>query len=100
MGSHIDNDHEERNRIINELKLKSELLCDLGKNRITNDKVILEWKHDGIRVQMLPDDQHGVLRVSIGGHPEMDRSEYCNFRGDQGRCITLLERCLEAMKSN
>lgn len=98
MGSHADIDHGERKQILDELRLKAELLSELGKNRVTNDKVEEEWMHDGIRVQMLPDDPQGVLRISIGGHPDFERSEYCNFRGDQGKCIALLERCLTAMK--
>ena len=99
MGSHQDVDHQEKSRVLDELRLKSELLSELGKNRVTADRVLEEWEHDSIRVQMLPDDPQGVLRISIGGHPDFERSEYCNFRGDQARCIRLLERCLAAMKA-
>lgn len=100
MGSHQDLDHDERSRVIDELRCKAEVLSDLGRNRVTNDKVLEQWNHDGIRVQMLPEDRNGVLRISIGGHPGIERSEYCNFRGDQQQCIRLLERCLQAMKSH
>ena len=100
MGSHVDTDHGKLSRILEELRLKSEVLSDLGKNRVTNDRVLEQWGHDGIRVQMLPDDKQGVLRISIGGHPDINPSEYCHFRGDQSKCIALLERCLAAMKSH
>ena len=98
MGSHRDSDHGKA-RVLQELKLKAELLSDLGKNRVANERVLEEWIFDEIRVQMLPDDEHGVIRISIGGHADLHPSEYCNFRGDQGRCIALLTRCLEAMKA-
>ena len=103
MGSHGDMDHGEdarRSEVIKELTLKAELMTELGKNRITADRPLEAWQHEGISVQMLADDPQGVLRISIGGHPEFENSEYCNFRGDQGRCISLLERCLAAMKSH
>jgi hypothetical protein len=100
MGSHSDRDHSEDSRILKELQLKAELMSDLSRNRVTNDRVQEEWHHDGIRIQMLPDDPHGMLRVSIGGHPTIERSEYCNFRGDQGKAIALLERCLSGMKAH
>ena len=100
MGSHSDVDHGEKSRILQELKLKAELMEEIGKNRVTQDRVVEEWTKYGVRVQMLPDDPHGVLRISIGGHPEFSKSEYCNFRGDQGRCIALLEKCLKVMKSH
>ena len=85
---------------MDELRRKAEVLSDLGKNRITNDRVIEQWEWDRIRVQMLPNDPQDVLRISIGGHPDINPSEYCNFRGDQAACIRLMERCLEAMKAH
>ena len=100
MGSHQDIDHDFKKKILDELKAKSEVLSDLGKNRVTNDRVVEEWVHARMRVQMLPDDQQGVLRISIGGHPDLHPSDYCNFRGDQGKCIALLETALAAMKSH
>jgi hypothetical protein len=100
MGTHFDSDHGKKRDVLQELRLKSELLTELGKNRVTNDRVLEEWQHCGVRVQMLPDDEQGVLRISIGGHPDHKPSEYCNFRGDQGRCISLLQRCLAAMQAH
>lgn len=97
MGSHRDTDHA---AILEDLRRRAEIMKDLGKNRIANEKVVEEWTHDAIRVQMLPNDPNGVLRISIGGHDDLKPSEYCNFRGDQGRCIRLLERCLAAMKAH
>jgi len=96
MGSHQDTDHTAE--ILKELKYKAEVMTSLQKNRIAAEKPIRAWSHDKIRVEHLPDDEHGVLRISIGGHPDFTRSEYCNFRGDQSRCIKLLERCLKALK--
>lgn len=100
MATHSDADHGKKSRILEELRLKAELMTEVGQNRMTHDKVIEEWTHDGLRVQMLPDDPQGVLRISAGGHDEIKPSEYCNFRGDQGKCIALLEKCLAAMKAH
>lgn len=101
MGSHMDRDHggESTADILRHLRAKAEVLGDLGKNRVANGKVIRQWDAGGIRVQELPEDEQGVIRISIGGHPEITPSEYCNFRGDQSKAIDLLERCLAAMKS-
>lgn len=101
MGSHADRDHREGQyqSVLESLRAKAEVMTDLGVNRVTNDRVLEEWEHDGVRIQMLPDDPHGVLRISIGGHSDIKPSDYCNFRGDQGRCIVLLEKCLVAIKA-
>ena len=101
MGSHYDKDHKAiRQSFIDELKLRSEIMTDLGKNRLQNEKVQEQWFHDEIQVQRLPDDRQGILRISIGGGDDLPiRGDYCNFRGDQSKCITLLERVLNAMKS-
>ena len=101
MGSHLDQDHSgnaERSKILDELRIRSELMSELGKNSHQTANVVRKWNHDKIEVSEKEPDQNGVLRISIGGHPDMTRSEYCNFRGDQSKCIALLERCIKAMK--
>ena len=101
MGSHRQDDHQLRQEFLKEMSLRAEIMTDLGKNRMTTEGKCLEkWTHDGIRVERLPDDMSGVLRISIGGGEDTPvPGDYCSFRGDQSKCIRLLEAALAAMKS-
>jgi hypothetical protein len=101
MGSHRTEDHEARKEFLQEMRLRAEIMSDLGKNRMTTEgKVIRKWKEGGITVAELPADMSGVLRISIGGGPDTPvPGDYCNFRGDQGKCIALLERAIKAMQA-
>ena len=102
MASHSDIDHDRRRDFLKEMELRAEIMSDLTKNNVANDERVLEqWDAEGIRVQRLPDDMSGVLRISIGGGDHLPvRGNYCNFRGDQSQCIALLEKCLAALKAN
>lgn len=99
MATHADKDHELRREFMKELELRAEIMEDLVKNTIQNEPVLADWKHHGVRCQLLPDDRQGILRISIGGGPDTPvRGDYCNIRGDVGKCIALLERAVEALK--
>lgn len=98
MGSHSDNDA--RRGFLDELRIRAELMSELGKNSVANDTVLEAWDENGVRVEHLPDDRQGILRISIGGGDHLPiKGDYCNFRGDQSQCIKLLERALAAMKA-
>lgn len=99
MGSHIDSDHGSRKSILDELRIRSEVMTDLAKNSIATSRTLEKWTLNDIHVDRKEDDQHGVLRISIGEHPTIDGSGYCTFRGDQSRCISLLRRAIEALES-
>ncbi len=99
MPSHRDQDHQLRREFLKELELRAEIMTDLAKNDLQQGQVLQQWKHDGVTVQNLPDDRQHILRISIGGGDHLPiHGDYCNFRGDQSKCIQLLTRCLEAMK--
>ena len=47
----------------------------------------------------MPDDEHGVLRMSIGGGDNLPVTlNYCVVRGGIGQCIELLEKALKALR--
>jgi len=102
MGSHSDFDHslESRRRdFLKELGLRAELMADLGMNAEQRGKPLASWTHDGMRCQLLQDDRQGILRISIGGGDDLPvLGDYCNFRGDVGKCIRLLERTIDALR--
>jgi len=111
MGSHADYDHlsdesrvqweAQRKDFLRELKIRAEVMESLSKNTLQNEPVLLDWKHDGIRCQLLPDDRQKILRISIGGGDDLPiKGDYCNIRGDIGKCIALLERAITALKKH
>lgn len=100
MASHQDTDHGQFNETLKDLQRRAEIMKDLGKNTIQQGKPIRRWRHESIVVEELDEDMNGVLRVSIGGGEDFPPgADYCRFRGDQSKCIRLLERALKAMKS-
>jgi hypothetical protein len=99
MGSHQDLDHR-RSEFLKELKIRGDVMEELGKNRMAQDRPIRKWKHGDVTVQEQEPESTGVLRISIGGGPDTPvLGDYCTFRGDQSKCIALLERALDAMKA-
>ena len=61
------------------------------------DAAIAEWQYGTVTVRHMPEDQRGVLRISIGGGPTPVNVDYCTFRGDREACISLLSKALNAM---
>jgi hypothetical protein len=78
-------------------------MMERGESRITNpeegEKALAEWEAQGVYVRQLPDDQQGILRISIGGGktPAGDMA-YCVFRGNRHECIALLRKALRALE--
>ena len=100
MGSHIDDDHAARREFLKELNLRAEIMSELSRNDLQDGNVLADWRHDGMRCQLLPDDRQGILRISIGGGEDIPVGDYCNIRGDIGKCIRLLERAVVALKQH
>jgi len=78
---------------------KARRMIDEGKNTITagvpGEQAIAKWESGGVVVRQMPDDEHGLLRISIGGLPNKG---YLVFRGDRGQCRALLKRALRALE--
>lgn len=56
------------------------------------------WNAHNVQCQHLPDDEQGILRISIGGGRMPVPMNYCVIRGDLGQCIELLERAMVALR--
>ena len=61
------------------------------------EKPLGQWDSNGVHVTQMPDDEQGILRVSIGGG--IEGMNYCVFRGKLRHCVELLEQSLVALKS-
>lgn len=71
---------------------KSEITA--GRN---DEQTLAEWNFRGIGVRQLPDDEQGILRISIGGDVNVNIN-YCVFRGNRQACINLLRDALVALQ--
>jgi len=58
------------------------------------------WKaSNGIHCRHMPDDEQGILRLSIGGGDHLPaKMNYVVVRGKIGQCIELLEKALVALR--
>ncbi|KKN80794.1 hypothetical protein LCGC14_0326000 [marine sediment metagenome] len=100
MQTHEDRDA--RRDWLRSLAAKAEQMCVAGESKITAGKegepVLGEWKTNGIDVRHLPPDEHGILRISIGGGETPVPLNYCVFRGDHSACVDLLRKALAALE--
>ena len=101
MKTHEDNFH--RKGWIRSLEAKSKRMHATGQSTIAGgdkDELVLgEWKSNGVYVRHLPDDEHSILRISIGGGETPVPLNYCTIRGDHARCIDLLRKALSALEA-
>lgn len=64
------------------------------------EPVLQRWELDGMQCVVRPNDPQGILRISIGGGPELPGGMgYCTIRGDKQQCIELLTRALQALQA-
>ena len=105
MDTHFDREHRPNlaDEWMDSLMAKAEKMRAAQQSQITGGKpeepVLNEWKRKGIHVRELPPDEHGILRISIGGGPDTPTAvDYCVFRGSHGKCVDLLRRALIAMQ--
>lgn len=101
MQTHRDDDAFRA--LFGELEKKAERMVEAGESQITagkpGEKPTTEYKRAGVLVRQMPDDEHGVLRISIGGHPDAPfDSSYVVFRGNRGAVQSLLRRALKALE--
>lgn len=93
---------KKRTSFLSALSAKADQLVALQKSQITSgagEVVLAEWQSNNIAVTQLPADEHGVLRISIGGGNETPVIlNYLRFRGDHGQCVDLLRRALKALE--
>jgi len=100
MQTHSDSDF--RRDWLKSLEEKAELMKSKGESKITageeGEEVLAEWKSHKVSVRHLPEDEHGILRISIGESEEPLPLAYCVFRGNHGACCNLLRKALAAME--
>ena len=102
MQTHDDRDF--RSEWLNSLAEKAQQMTDARESEITagkdSEKPLAEWKHKGVGVMHLPPDEHGILRISIGGGEDTPVDvKYCVFRGNRGHCVDLLRKALKALET-
>lgn len=104
MQTHENSNHGLREEFLNALRAKADRMGAKGTSSITagelNEQSICDWKgSNGIHCRKMPDDEHGVLRISIGGGDDLPVTlNYCVVRGGIGQCIELLEKALKAIR--
>jgi hypothetical protein len=100
MQTHEDRDA--RREWLDSLTEKADRMKAAGQSEITAGKTdeptLAEWKAHGVNVEELPPDEHGILRISIGGGEIPVPLNYCVFRGDHGACVDLLRKALAALE--
>lgn len=72
----------------------SEITC--GK---PGEETLQSWDSaNGVSVRQLPEDEQGILRISVGGGIQKVDVNYCVCRGDLAKCAHLLEKAAHALK--
>lgn len=101
MDTHIDSQHTRD--WFEKLKAAADKNRAEGKSRITGgrdgEEILSQWDHGGVSVRHLPDDEHGILRISIGGGQTPVPLNYLVFRGDHTQCVDLLRKALAALEN-
>lgn len=104
MQTHDNNNHGLREQFLNELRGKADRMGAKGTSSITagelNEDPICEWRgSNGVHCKKMPDDEHKILRISIGGGEHLPVTlNYCVVRGGVGQCIELLEKAIAALR--
>lgn len=104
MQTHDNNNHGLREQFLNELRGKADRMGAKGTSSITagelNEEPICEWRgSNGVHCKKMPDDEHKILRISIGGGEHLPVTlNYCVVRGGVGQCIELLEKAIAALR--
>ena len=100
MQTHMDNSHGSEF-----MKLLRERANEAVKNKASEitagkegEQPLAVWKSNGVGCRHMPDDEQGILRISIGGCETAVGLNYCVIRGDLGQCIGLLEKALVALR--
>ena len=85
------------------LEDRAKKIVSEGGSEITAGKpgepVLAQWKSEGVYVTQRPDDEQGILRISVGGGLTSVDLNYCVFRGDRVACAELLAKAVEALRT-
>ena len=105
MQTSDDRDHLDDLRareFMSNLQRRAHQMVSSGKSQITAGKpgevIIEEWQSHGVHVRHLPDDEQGILRISVGGGETPVPLNYLVFRGAHGKCVQLLRNALLALE--
>ena len=108
MQTHSDDDflreHGKRTReeFLSTLKKRADAAVKSKASQITagkeGEEAIEEWQRHGVHVRHLPNDEQGILRISIGGGETPVPLNYLVFRGNHSACVDLLRQALRALQ--
>jgi hypothetical protein len=99
MDTHFDNQH--RSKFMDTLRSRAIEAKAEKISMITSEGTpICEWQgKNGMFCRRLPDDEQGILRISIGGGEDLPVTlNYLSVRGKIGQCIALMEKALSALR--
>lgn len=99
MQTHYDQSH--RSQFLAELQGRADKAQQAGVSKIASEgEPLAVWKaENGMYVQHMPDDEQGILRISVGGGDHLPVTlNYCTIRGKVGECIKLLGMAIEALR--
>ena len=102
MQTHEDIQHT--NDFMQRLRDRAAKAQDDKTSQITTGKPgeqeLGSWKaSNGLHVKHMPDDEQGILRISVGGGDKLPVTmNYLTIRGRVGDCIALLEKAIVALR--
>jgi hypothetical protein len=100
MQTHYDQQHA----FIDRLRERAEKAQKAAASTIAaggeNEQELGSWRaSNGMHCRHMPDDEQGILRLSIGGGEHLPTTmNYLVVRGKIGQCIELLEKALVALR--
>jgi hypothetical protein len=101
MDTHQDSSHVSQ-EFMRRLQGRASEMVERGESQITGGKPgeqpLAEWDYAGVGVRHMPEDEQGIIRISIGGGDTPVPLDYCVIRGDIGKCIDLLRRAERALR--
>lgn len=102
MESHQDDDSLQLDpKFWPRLQRRAEGMKEYGLSQITGGKpdepVLDQWQHGVMHIIQRPDDEQGILRISIGGGVKGADLDYCVFRGKRQQCLDLLRAAVRAL---
>lgn len=72
-------------------------VCEITAGK-EGEPVLDEWQFGRLYVVQRPDDEQGVLRISVGGGVASQDIDYCVIRGNPSECAFLLETAAKAIR--
>jgi len=103
MQTHEDADVQMPGEFMRRLQERADEMAQKKLSEITAGKdgevCLDEWTGiGGINVVQRPDDEQGILRISVGGGIPTLNGDYCVFRGNRLACAALLERAARSLR--